>query len=58
MIVEIDVEGQTVSFRLDWKNWRWHSLVELDEAAFPLITAVDGKRYELNSDGTFAEVEK
>jgi hypothetical protein len=26
--------------------------------AFPLITTVQGKRYELYSDGTFAEVEK
>jgi hypothetical protein len=29
-----------------------------EEAAFPLIQVVDGKRYELYSDGTFAEVEK
>jgi hypothetical protein len=57
MTIQLDVEGQTVLFRLDWKNWRWHSLEELEEAAFPLITAVQGKRYELYSDGTFAEVE-
>jgi hypothetical protein len=45
-------------FRLDWKHQRWHSLDEPQEAAFPLITVVDGKRYELYSDGAFAEVEK
>jgi hypothetical protein len=28
------------------------------ESVFPLIAVVDGKRYELYSDGTFAEVEK
>jgi hypothetical protein len=33
-------------------------LEELEEGAFPLITAVEGKRYELYSNGTFAEVEK
>jgi len=45
-------------FRLDWKHRRWHSLEELEEADFPLVTDVEGKRYELYSDGTFAEVEK
>ena len=45
-------------FRLDWKNRRWHSLEEPEEADFPLITFVEGKRYELYSDGEFAEVEK
>jgi hypothetical protein len=45
-------------FRLDWKLWRWHSLDEPEEAAFPLSTVIDAKRYELYSDGTFAEVEK
>jgi hypothetical protein len=45
-------------FRLDWKLWRWHSLDEPQEGAFPLITVADGKRYQLYSDGTFAEVEK
>jgi hypothetical protein len=58
MTIHIDVEGQSVPFRLDFKNWRWHSLEELEEGAFPLVTAAEGKRYELYSDGTFAEVEK
>ncbi len=58
MTLDLNVEGRTIAFRLDWKHWRWHSLVELKEGAFPLITTVQGKRYELYSDGTFAEVEK
>jgi hypothetical protein len=44
-------------FRLDWKNRRWHSLEEPEEADFPLIIVVDGKRYEFYSDGTFDEKE-
>ncbi len=58
MIVPIDVEGRPVQFRLDWKQSRWHSMEALKEAMFPLITVVDGRRYELYSDGTLAEVEK
>ena len=58
MIIQITVEGRNIMFRLDWKHRRWHSLDAPQEAAFPLITVVDGKRYELYSDGTFAEVEK
>ena len=58
MVIQITVEGRNIMFRLDWKNWRWHSLDAPPEAEFPLIAVVDGKRYELYSDGTFAEVEK
>ncbi len=58
MTVQIKVEGRMIPFRLDLKHWRWHSLEEPKEGDFPLITIADGKRYELYSDGTFAEVEK
>lgn len=58
MTIQITVGGRNIMFRLDWKYWRWHSLDAPQEADFPLITVVDGKRYELYSDGTFAEVEK
>jgi hypothetical protein len=58
VIVHIPVDSKAVTFRLDWRHWRWHSLVELEEGDFPLATVVEGKRYELYSDGTFAEVEK
>ena len=58
MTVQIKVEGRMIPFRLDLKHWRWHSLEEPQEGDFPLITIADGKRYELYSDGTLAEVEK
>ena len=58
MTIQITVGGRNIMFRLDWKHWRWHSLDAPQEADFPLKTVVDGKRYELYSDGTFAEVEK
>ena len=35
MTIHLDVEGRAIPFRLDWKNWRWHSLDELEEGAFP-----------------------
>lgn len=57
MIVNIHVSNRTVPFRLDWVHQRWHSLEVLEESDFPLIAEVDGKRYELYSDGNFAEEE-
>jgi hypothetical protein len=58
MTVEIEVEGRSVPFRLDWEESRWHSLEAQNEGDFPLVVEVNGKRYELYSDETFAEVEK
>jgi hypothetical protein len=58
MNVRIEVEGRIVPFSLDLENWRWHSSNGQKEADFPLITFMKGKRYELYSDGKFAEVEK
>jgi hypothetical protein len=58
MVVQIDVNGRMIPFRLDWKHSRWHALEMLDEGLFPLVATVDGRRYELYSDGTLAEVEK
>lgn len=57
MRITISVGNQTVPFRLDFTNERWHSLDELGESDFPLIAEVEGKRYELYSDGTMAEAE-
>jgi hypothetical protein len=58
MTVQILVNGRTIPFRLDHKNKRWHALETPDEGSFPLITVVNDQRFELYSDGTFAEVEK
>ena len=56
--IEIEAEGLSIPFELDWERWRWRSSEEQEESDFPLVTVVDGKRYELYSDETFAEVEK
>ena len=56
--IQIGPQGQSVSFRLDWENRRWHSLKGPEEGDFPLKTMIDSKRFELYSDGTFAEVER
>ncbi|MGD0136778.1 MAG: hypothetical protein ABSE57_32440 [Bryobacteraceae bacterium] len=58
MTIEIEVEGRNIPFRLDWEDRRWESLEKQQESNFPLIAEVSGKRYELYSDETFAEVEK
>jgi hypothetical protein len=58
MTIEIQVEGRPVTFRLDLKHSRWHSLEKPHEAAFPLVQVFDAKRYELYSDGSLAEVER
>ena len=58
MLVQIDVEGRAIQFRLDRKHSRWHAMQELEESVFPLVTVIDGLRFELYSDGTFAQVEK
>jgi hypothetical protein len=56
--IAIEVEGRTKPFALDWERKRWRSSEQQKESDFPLITVLDGKRYELYSDETFAEVEK
>ena len=57
MITNVVVGNRTVPFRLDFTHRRWHLLEELEEDDFPLITEVEGRRYELYSDGSFAEAE-
>ncbi len=56
--IAIEVEGRSTPFELDWERQRWRTWEEQKEGDFSLITVVDGKRYELYSDETFAEVEK
>jgi hypothetical protein len=62
MEVVITFEGRQLEFNLDGKKGSWKARdpavpEELDEGDFPLTAIADGKRYELYSDGTFAEVE-
>ncbi len=56
--VGIEVEGRITAFRLDLENRRWCASGQQKQADFPLIGFMEGKRYELYSDGTFAEVER
>ena len=56
--VRIQVDDGTLSFELDFEKWRWTAPQTLPEGYFPLVTDLGEKRYELYSDGTFAEVEK
>jgi hypothetical protein len=55
--VSIQIDGEPIRFSLDFNDMRWTAPRELAEGDFPLATDVGGKRYELYSDGTFAEVE-
>jgi hypothetical protein len=61
MTALINVEGQQIQFILAMEkvleSGHWHAVAAPREADFPLITNVDGKRYELYSDGTFATVD-
>jgi len=56
MHATISVDGKEVPFDLDFDKWRWTG-PDLPEGYFPLVAEVGEKRYELYSDGTFAEVE-
>jgi hypothetical protein len=63
MDVIITFDGRQLEFNLDAATGTWKARdpavpEELDEGDFPLAAIVGGKRYELYSDGTFAEVER
>jgi hypothetical protein len=56
--VSIDVDGTPAPFELDLEDGTWRSDADgLEEAEFPLVAEVNGKRYELYSDGTLNEEE-
>jgi hypothetical protein len=42
---------------LDFEAHRWSSASVAPEGEFPFTVHMNGKRYEVYSDGTFAEVE-
>ena len=58
MTVQIQVNARSIPFTLVPEKGRWLAKEEQKESDFPLIAVVEGRRYELYSDGTFAEVEK
>ncbi|HTA39765.1 MAG TPA: hypothetical protein VK760_11840 [Candidatus Acidoferrales bacterium] len=53
----IRIAGEPTPFDLDFDSKRWSSKQLPEECDFPLVAEIDGKRYELYSDKTFAEVE-
>ena len=59
----IEFDGESLEFKLDHDARTWlpaetHGEMLLGEGAFPLIAVSHGRRYELYSDGSFAEVER
>jgi len=54
--VQVTIDEKPVDVDLDRSTMRWSPDV-FDEGDFPVTAMADGKRYELYSDGTFAEVE-
>jgi hypothetical protein len=55
--VQITVGNETLPFQLDFESKRWTAQSRLPEGSFPLVAESEGKRFELYSDRTFAEVE-
>ncbi len=60
--VSLDFQGEHYAFDLDHEHGHWTELEPqkhqlLDESDFPLVATADGKRYEIYSDGSFANVE-
>ena len=55
--IDIEINQERVTFELDFNKLRWVAASVLPEGYFPLTTELNERRYELYSDGTFAEVE-
>jgi len=55
--VLIEISDEQIPLQLDFTNQLWSAERIFEEADFPLIARYDAKRYEIYSDGTFAEVE-
>jgi hypothetical protein len=58
----IKLGDRDLAFDLDFETEKWRpedpdAVKRLDEGDFPLVGIANGKRYELYSDGTFAEAE-
>jgi hypothetical protein len=60
--VTLEVGETPYSFALDFDTMRWErderAGDRLPEGDFPLVAQVEGERFELYSDGTFAQVER
>jgi hypothetical protein len=49
--------GLDFSIELDFETKKWHASSMPPEGEFPLIVHTDEQRFEIYSDGTFADVE-
>ncbi len=58
MDVQIKTSAGVTLFAIDEPRGLWHCEQSIPQSDFPLVHRIDGKRYELYSDGTFAEVER
>lgn len=58
-VVQIEVDGKKVPFTLDdtKEKGRWTAPDDVAAGSFPLTGESGGRRFELYSDGTFAEIE-
>ena len=57
--ISVEFEGYDLELELDYERSTWIPFEETDsemlgKRTFPLVAIVDGSRYELFGDGTFA----
>jgi hypothetical protein len=55
--VQVDTGTGSVPFEVDFGTKRWTCQRKFDEGYFPFVMLHDGVRYEIFSDGKFAEEE-
>jgi hypothetical protein len=58
MDVQLKTSAGVSMFAMDEARRLWHCEQRIPQADFPLIHHANGRRYELYSDGTFADVER
>ncbi len=56
--VQIEIDDEEFPVELDFESGRWAAEEHFEEADFPFVAETGGKRYELFSNGTFAEEEE
>jgi hypothetical protein len=56
--VQVELDDGEFPVELDFDSGRWSAEEQFDEGDFPFVAETGGKRYELFSNGTFAEEEE
>jgi hypothetical protein len=54
---QVQRDGQEYPIVMDFDKSTWDAERSFDEGDFPFIVETQGKRFEIYSDGTFAEEE-